>query len=146
MNEENDLLGEYPDDDYQEDEEDENIDSDGEPLPSPEQIRDIINAIPSYRFEEKQAESAESSLLKAGKEIVQKPSTGSTANESLTDRKRAEIKRKENDVICSICLERLKTGIQVKELFCKHVFHTSCINSWLKEKLQCPNCKKRVKL
>ena len=36
LNEENDLLGEYPDDDYQDDEDEENVDSDGEPLPSPE--------------------------------------------------------------------------------------------------------------
>ena len=52
VNDENDLLGEYPDDDYQDDDDEEEVDSDGEPLPSPEQIRDIINAIPSYRFEE----------------------------------------------------------------------------------------------
>ena len=37
VNEEgDDLLGEYPDDDYQDDEDEENVDSDGEPLPSPE--------------------------------------------------------------------------------------------------------------
>ena len=53
LNEEGGLLGEYPDDEYQDDEEEELVDSDGEPLPSPEQVRDIINAIPSYRFEEK---------------------------------------------------------------------------------------------
>ena len=53
VNDENDLLGEYPDDDYQDDEEEELVDSDGEPLPTPEQVRDIINAIPSYKFEEK---------------------------------------------------------------------------------------------
>ena len=34
------------------DEEDENVDSDGEPLPSPEEIINIINAIPSFKFEE----------------------------------------------------------------------------------------------
>ena len=53
VNDENELLGEYPDDDYQDDEDEELFDSDGEALPSPEQIRDIINAIPSYKFEEK---------------------------------------------------------------------------------------------
>lgn len=36
VNDENDLLGEYPDDDYQDDEDEEEVDSDGEPLPSPE--------------------------------------------------------------------------------------------------------------
>ena len=36
LNDENDLLGEYPDDDYQDDDDEEEVDSDGEPLPSPE--------------------------------------------------------------------------------------------------------------
>ena len=53
LNDEGGLIGEYPDDEYPDDEEEELVDSDGEPLPSPEQVRDIINAIPSYRFEEK---------------------------------------------------------------------------------------------
>ena len=47
------MLGEYPDDEYQDDENEEQVDSDGEPLPTAEQVRDIINSIPSYRFEEK---------------------------------------------------------------------------------------------
>lgn len=32
--------------------EEENLDSDGEPLPSPEEVRNIINSIPSFKFEE----------------------------------------------------------------------------------------------
>ena len=36
LNDGEDLLGEYPDDDYQDDEDEEEVDSDGEPLPSPE--------------------------------------------------------------------------------------------------------------
>jgi hypothetical protein len=35
------------------------VDSDGEPLPTQDQIRDIINSIPSYKFEEKLAEKTE---------------------------------------------------------------------------------------
>ena len=32
--------------------EEEDLDSDGEPLPSQEEVRNIINSIPSFRFEE----------------------------------------------------------------------------------------------
>jgi hypothetical protein len=32
-------------------EEEEQLDEDGQPLLSPEQIRDVINSIPSFRFE-----------------------------------------------------------------------------------------------
>ena len=51
--EEGDLLGEYPDDEFQDDENEEQVDSDGEPLPTADQVRDIINSIPSYSFQEK---------------------------------------------------------------------------------------------
>ena len=54
------MLGEYPDDEYQDDDEnEEQVDSDGEPLPTQDQIRDIINSIPSYKFEEKPVEKTE---------------------------------------------------------------------------------------
>jgi hypothetical protein len=36
---------------YYEEEEEEQLDEDGQPLLSPEQIRDVINSIPSFRFE-----------------------------------------------------------------------------------------------
>ena len=53
-----DLLDEFPQDleenilDEEQYYEDENLDSDGEPLPSQDEIKNIINSIPSYRFEE----------------------------------------------------------------------------------------------
>ena len=57
LNDEN-LIDEFPDnlDEGQSEQDqfydDENLDSDGEPLPSVEEIKDIINSIPSYKFEE----------------------------------------------------------------------------------------------
>ena len=50
------MLDEFPQDPEDVDEgelyyeEQENVDSDGEPLPSPDEIRNIINAIPSFSF------------------------------------------------------------------------------------------------
>ena len=143
---EDDLLGEFPLDheegvsDHELYYEEENLDSDGEPIPSPDEVRNIINSIPSYRFEEAPNSGYESSMSMAA--MSKKKATA----DSFTERKRKEIKRQEKEVSCSICLEVLRTGTQVKELQCKHVFHTSCIHSWLKQKLQCPNCKKKVRL
>lgn len=46
-------MEDYPEeiDDLIEDE-DEEVDSDGQPLPTPEEVVNIINAIPSFKFEE----------------------------------------------------------------------------------------------
>ena len=73
------LLGEFPQDIDEEayDDQlygDENLDSDGEPIPSPDEIKDIINSIPSYKFEEA-ADGYESAMS-----MAQKSSKKSTAN------------------------------------------------------------------
>lgn len=43
---------------------------------------------------------------------------------------------------CSICLELFE---EIHELvatnFCKHIFHKSCLESWLQENETCPNCR-----
>ena len=39
------------------DEMEEELDEDGQPVPSPEQVRDIINAISSFKFEESSSSS-----------------------------------------------------------------------------------------
>ena len=52
---------------YYEEEEEEQLDEDGQPLLSPEQIRDVINSIPSFRFEQTSRESSRISTSKAAK-------------------------------------------------------------------------------
>ena len=47
---------------------------------------------------------------------------------------------------CVICLLKLEKGQMVKGLQCSHKFHSKCINNWLKVKLRCPLCKKKVTL
>ena len=49
-----------------------------------------------------------------------------------------------DDENCAVCLCRLEPKQQVKALSCKHVFHPKCINNWLKRKLVCPCCKKKL--
>ena len=97
---------------------DENLDSDGEPIPSPDEIKDIINSIPSYKFEEAN-DGYESSMSMVQQSSKKSSKSGAAAaQDSFTERKRKEIKRQEKEVSCSICLEVLRTNVQVKALQC----------------------------
>jgi hypothetical protein len=69
--------------------------------------------------------------------------------------KKNDIRKK--NIKCSICLEnikniskwdRLSMGKSTVErypnnitLLCNHIFHTMCINKWLKSNNTCPNCR-----
>lgn len=47
------------------------------------------------------------------------------------------------DTTCSICMTDID-GKNRKEYMvtpCDHVFHTSCLESWMQFKLQCPTCR-----
>jgi hypothetical protein len=42
--------------------------------------------------------------------------------------------------LCSICIDKLKTN--VIETDCKHIFHKTCLESWIKEGSNtCPFCR-----
>lgn len=49
---------------------------------------------------------------------------------------------KNEELVCSICIEFLTKGQMYRELDCKgnHKFHSQCIEKWLMHKNQCPNC------
>ena len=57
-----------------------------------------------------------------------------------------KLKFKKNESICSciICLENIDKNKQVYKLKCKHNFHKKCLKSWLKQKLECPVCRKNI--
>lgn len=44
-------------------------------------------------------------------------------------------------VDCSICLEELNNGEKNRLLHCGHVFHTACIEPWIKTNFTCPYCR-----
>ena len=46
---------------------------------------------------------------------------------------------------CYICLLKFEVKARIRELPCKHIFHDSCLNPWLKYHHNCPTCKKNVK-
>lgn len=41
---------------------------------------------------------------------------------------------------CQICLEDYHENEPVRALPCMHVFHGSCVEDWLRVRMQCPNC------
>jgi len=45
---------------------------------------------------------------------------------------------------CSICLDNYKVGDEVRQLPCKHEFHMSCVDHWLKLKKDCPLCRSNI--
>jgi len=46
-----------------------------------------------------------------------------------------------NNDVCSVCFESFMEEEEVKALECKHVFHQTCIDPWLKKTLKCPLCR-----
>ncbi|CAD8051718.1 unnamed protein product [Paramecium sonneborni] len=42
---------------------------------------------------------------------------------------------------CSICLDQFNDAVQIRLIFCEHIYHTSCIDKWLNYHKYCPDCK-----
>lgn len=45
------------------------------------------------------------------------------------------------DSTCSICLDNFVKGEKIRELDCKHEFHTDCIDIWMQTHVTCPICR-----
>nr|GFA92896.1 probable E3 ubiquitin-protein ligase RHC1A [Tanacetum cinerariifolium] len=50
-----------------------------------------------------------------------------------------ETREKANGKLCPICIEKFKMGDKLKELPCRHAFHTDCIAGWPQT---CPICRR----
>ena len=46
---------------------------------------------------------------------------------------------------CTICIGEFKDNERVKKLPCRHVYHPTCIDTWLARNAHCPLCKRRVR-
>lgn len=42
---------------------------------------------------------------------------------------------------CAICIKDFNIGEEVRKLPCKHIFHSPCIDEWLRRCTDCPLCK-----
>ncbi|MES1919484.1 hypothetical protein MHBO_001309 [Bonamia ostreae] len=47
--------------------------------------------------------------------------------------------------VCSVCLENLDLGNELRSLPCSHFFHTECIDKWFELSTKCPVCNKNFK-
>ncbi|CAK69789.1 unnamed protein product (macronuclear) [Paramecium tetraurelia] len=45
---------------------------------------------------------------------------------------------------CSICCNSFEKDETIIQLPCKHIFHKSCLFSWLDHSTKCPNCRSDV--
>ncbi|XP_042014996.1 E3 ubiquitin-protein ligase SIRP1-like [Salvia splendens] len=50
----------------------------------------------------------------------------------------------EDTLQCSVCLDECEIGDEVKEMPCKHKFHSKCILPWLELHSSCPICRHQL--
>lgn len=59
----------------------------------------------------------------------------------LLPRERFDRTHHSNLVECEFCLEDYKDGDELTRLPCMHIFHRTCIETWLATESVCPNCR-----
>ena len=71
--------------------------------------------------------------------------TDSAIVSELPETKIEDINKLDNDKKnCVICMEDFKKGDKSTNLPCLHMFHTNCIQNWLKTQNTCPICKYKL--
>ncbi|XVF49240.1 hypothetical protein PTKIN_Ptkin03bG0252800 [Pterospermum kingtungense] len=93
---------------------------------------ECINSLPTYIFK----------LQKDGSGCIRKRNPEVKAEVEAAGGKDRSISGE--DAVCCICLANYADNDVLKELPCSHLFHTVCVDKWLKLKAICPLCKRRI--
>ncbi|KAK8503396.1 hypothetical protein V6N12_034791 [Hibiscus sabdariffa] len=95
--------------------------------------REIINALPTFKFKSKKTENVNNDQENSAGEggVI----GAGTAKERVISGE---------DAVCCICLTKFADNDELRELPCIHVFHVDCIDKWLKINASCPLCKTEV--
>jgi hypothetical protein len=48
------------------------------------------------------------------------------------------------NIECSICLERYEVGQKISILRCMHFYHMACLNTWIRDHTECPQCRENI--
>ncbi|XVF16636.1 hypothetical protein REPUB_Repub10bG0049500 [Reevesia pubescens] len=68
-----------------------------------------------------------------------KPGPAPASKASIEAMPRIKVNANGND--CSICLEEFKVDEEAREMPCKHLFHSGCVEKWLRIHGSCPVCR-----
>ncbi|CAG7904063.1 unnamed protein product [Brassica rapa] len=106
----------------------------------------LINSSRSNRFNHELVNDTDDDFVDAmPSERVGPPPASLSAIEDLKTVTIAE-EDLAKEKVCAICKEEFEVGEEGKELKCLHLYHTSCIVSWLNIHNTCPICRFEVRL
>ncbi|CAO2815323.1 unnamed protein product [Amaranthus hypochondriacus] len=96
---------------------------------------ETIDALPTYKFRLRKNDSIDSEpmCLKSNK-------AGYLSNGTQDERVISN-----EDALCCICLAAYVDNEELRELPCSHLFHTECVDKWLKINASCPLCKLEIR-
>ncbi|CAK9864474.1 unnamed protein product [Sphagnum jensenii] len=96
-----------------------------------------INALAKFKFQHTDSSDQKVSGDKSGALAGVMSLVGSS--DSLTDRALSG-----EDAECCICLLPYDDGVELREIPCRHHFHSACIDKWLRINATCPLCKYNI--
>lgn len=69
-----------------------------------------------------------------------------TSKEFINKLPRIHVKREKDGrmPVCPVCTEEFEINETAKKLPCAHIFHSECIDPWLKSNCTCPVCRKEL--
>lgn len=92
-----------------------------------------INALPTYKCKLSKHEGADDEQIRLCS--CKSGPMGDENNERSIS---------QEDAICCICLAQYVDNDELRELPCAHLFHSECVDKWLKINASCPLCKLEV--